>query len=301
MNPFNLHGGAFLALYFAVVVIAFALALWARRALRSPADPPIEQPNLHPYETAHLAGGATLAVNAAITHLVDSDVLKFDSATNKLSRSTNELRKPHPLEQGIFNTTISDTSLLTVRTAVAGETAQMRQRLEQLGLEVPAERSLGIRFWPTVFLLAVALFGTIKIAVGLSRDKPVAFLVVACVATVVTAIILACVPVHRTRRGDLVLAELKQRHAALQTTAGSAPGTLHGHDLALAIGLFGMGVLAAGPLAALHRGLTPPASLSGGGDVGGGCGGGCGGGGGGGCGGGGGGGGCGGCGGGGGD
>src|SRR5207244_1758807 len=103
---------------------------------------------------------------------------------------------------------------------------------------------------------------------------------------------------HRTRRGDLVLSRLKHENAALEFAAKRSGRMLSDGDLAMALGLFGMSILAAGPLANAYRALQPPkpastswssscssgAACGGAGcGGGGGCGGGCGGGGCGGC------------------
>src|SRR5262249_22724430 len=83
-------------------------------------------------------------------------------------------------------------------------------------------------------------------------------------------------PVHRSRRGDRLLARLRAEHAALETSFQSNPDSLLGLDFALAIALFGFGNLTSGPLADLRTAMQPPGGAGGGG-----CGGGCGGGGGG--------------------
>jgi uncharacterized protein (TIGR04222 family) len=154
------------------------------------------------------------------------------------------------------------------------------KRLKEMGLLVADGQARLVRLVPTLLVLGVAVFGIIKIGVGLSRGKPVAFLVVLCVATVLIALIGFARGVHRTVRGDRVLTRLKQENAALEHTARRKPSELAGDDLALAMGLFGIGILAYGPLAPLGTALRPPAGTGGCG-AGGGCGGGCGGGGGG--------------------
>jgi len=79
---------------------------------------------------------------------------------------------------------------------------------------------------------------------------------------------------------------LRRTNAALRTSAAAAAAGLAGADLALAIGLWGPGVLSGSPLDDVRRLLRPAGSGSGGGDggsscggssCGGGCGGGCGG------------------------
>ena len=77
------------------------------------------------------------------------------------------------------------------------------------------------------------------------------------------------------------LERMKAENAALRAEVeGNRGGELVSADLVLALGLFGIGVLEAGPLAELHAALKPRAESGGGGGCGGdegGCGGGCGG------------------------
>lgn len=94
----------------------------------------------------------------------------------------------------------------------------------------------------------------------------------------------------RTRRGQYALRHLRQTNAALRSSAVAAAATLAGADLALAVGLWGAGVLTGSPLDSLRMALRPSTASgsdgsggsgscgsSGGSSCGGGCGGGCGG------------------------
>src|SRR5262249_37307681 len=143
----------------------------------------------------------------------------------------------------------------------------------------------GVTVLPMVALLVL---GLMKINVGVSRGRPVGFLVVLCVLTGIVALALLIKRPHRSRRGDRALARLKGENAALRHAPRSLSTRVSADDLALAVALFGTAVLVGGPLADLRTALMPPPS-AGGGDCGsscgggGGCGGGCGGGGCGGC------------------
>jgi hypothetical protein len=94
----------------------------------------------------------------------------------------------------------------------------------------------------------------------------------------------------RTRRGQYALRHLRQTNAALRSSAVAAAATLAGADLALAVGLWGPGVLTGSPLDSLRMALRPSTASgsdgsggsgscgsSGGSSCGRGCGGGCGG------------------------
>src|SRR5262249_27012388 len=154
-------------------------------------------------------------------------------------------------------------------------------RLREVGLLYSKDQAYTARYFPLLIILAVLAFGGIKLLVGLARNKPVGFLVVGLAVTAIVGLIITLRPIFRNRRGDAVVDTLKEHHVALKLTAESNQAQLTGRDLALAIGLFGMGILTYGALDELRRGFFPKGGSScgsscGGGSCGGG-GGGCGG------------------------
>jgi uncharacterized protein (TIGR04222 family) len=178
--------------------------------------------------------------------------------------------------------------------------AEVEQRLVERGLIEQPDNTRLARWLPFALMLSLTVMGVVKIGIGLWRDKPVIFLVLASVVALVTAFFFLR-QIRRTRAGDELLKLLRARHtnlAAASSPKQSACEALSPTMLAMSVGLFGAGVLAGGPLAGLQSlWMSHQQAYRGNGGCGGGCsGGGCGAGGGGGCGGGGcGGGGCGGC------
>ncbi len=257
MNPFELEGPLFLVVFTVTAVLA-VLAAWGLRVLmREPSAPLPEEPALTPYELGYLAGGP-LAVHTALAHMVDAGILGFDHATNRLSKRSDAEAKG-PLEQAI----VAAGPSFEVKQAyeVSGPVLdQMRKRLEDLGLLLTRERTVWARLLPPLLLLLVVVFGVIKIGVGISRDRPVAFLFIGCGVVLGISLILALRRVVLSRRGADLLTRLREKHAALQTSARKAPATLAGRDLTLAVGLFGAGVLAGGSFAGLHRAMRPAAA-----------------------------------------
>jgi uncharacterized protein (TIGR04222 family) len=287
-NPLHLAGPAFLGLYLTVLILTILVAVWLRRRLGEPTDCEEDAiPQLDPYEVAYLAGKAEGAANAAMTKLVHQGLLTVSAAERKVI-AQGTLPAGAPLLERVIHAEACEQlgqTIKEVRSRAAVATDRIDQRLQKLGLVVSDDKAPAARVIPTLLVLAVAFFGALKIAVGLSRGKPVVFLVILCVLTVLIALAGFARRPHRTRRGGRLLAQLKQDHAAL-AHAGRHPNDLAEQDLALAMGLFGLVVLSEGPLADLKTALTPPPGSGGscGGGDGGGCGGGgCGGGGCGGC------------------
>jgi uncharacterized protein (TIGR04222 family) len=289
VNPFDLAGPHFLALYLVVLVVVVVAALAARWWLRQPGDePPLEALDLPPYEAACLAGGEWRAMDAAIVRLIHQGVIDADAAASRLSRRPGARQpKAHPLESVIFDEVREGgTAISQVRQRAGNWTAKIRTRLEKLGLVIPPPQGGLVRLVPGLFLVGVALFGGVKIMVGASRNRPVGILVFLVIVTVIFAIAFFAWRPYRSRRGDRALRQLKEANAALEYAAGRRLSGLNDNDLVLALGLFGLGILAGGPLSGLQAALKPPPPVGSGGGSGcggGGCGGGCGGGGCGGC------------------
>ena len=300
MNPFDLRGPDFLVVYLVVFAVVMALAGLLRWYLRLPGgEPQLEVTELSPYEIAYLAGGENLAVNAAIARLVHDDALALDTSHVNLKPGAGAQTAIASDVEGVIMAAVakgakSQNSIETIRDEATQALEPAREKLEDLGLLVN-DRDRIARTVPLVVALLVVPFGVIKIFVGLGRNKPVSFLVILCVVSIIVALICFVRPVFRSRRGDRVLASLKRENSALRYQAHSRLDDLAGDDVVLALGLFGLGLLSSSRIADLRTALRPlsPRSTIGGSSGWGGCGSGCGGAGG--CGGGCGGGGCGGC------
>jgi uncharacterized protein (TIGR04222 family) len=289
MNPFDLKGPDFLTLYVIVLAVALLSAYLLRQAFRKPADmPPSEAMQLQPYEVAYLAGGTPQAVNAALANLVHRGLLLANAAERTLSAPKEPSAKLLPFERSVYDS-VQEHKNLSVRELhssmkTAGEALGDRPRA--LGLLVAEDRAVLGRVVPTLLIFAVAGFGLIKVLVGMARHKPVGILVLLCIGTAAVALAGFARRLHRTWRGDVALERWKIKNSALEYAVPRNAHNLTASDLALAVGLFGAGVLSSGPLSDLKTALAPPAGSSAcgtGGSCGSGCGGGCGGGGCGGC------------------
>jgi uncharacterized protein (TIGR04222 family) len=306
MNPFDLPGPEFLRLYLVVLCGAVVIAAGVRWLLRQPGGaPPAEDLDLSPYEIAYLAGGERLAIDAAIVKLIHLGALAIDALAGRLSSQGERLAATaHPLEKIIHHASdpVNGTRLSRVRETASTTAAGLRTRLEEGGLLLSKGQSNLLRLVPAGLVLGATLFGFIKIFVGLSRHRPVGYLVLLVLVSVAAAGFFFAWRPFRSRRGDRALRQLKHENAALEYAAGRRVRQLTDSDLILGLGLFGTGILAGGPLARLQTALKPPpvrqsggsffgggsscgGSTCGGGSScgGGGCGGGCGGGGCGGC------------------
>ena len=281
-SPFELFGPEFLCFYAACILVALVVGALARRKLRNvDGDAPDAADKLDPYAVAHLAGGEAAAVNAALTSLVQRGVVSVTGDEARVRALSPLPANAHPLEQAIHAQTPGDdgVGVVELRDVLAGPLKRIGTELEARGwllAESQARRAMLVPFSIAAVVLAL---GAAKSVVGLWRHRPIAMLVT---MAVIAAIVFAVSFLRRPRRslaGDRAVAKLKEEHRALEHLT---PSLLAAEPSlgALAVGLFGVGVLASTALADLQKPLTPQAGSANGGCSGGGCsgGGGCGGG-----------------------
>lgn len=283
LDFFNFTGPYFLGFYAELLIIAVFGGWLIRQRYRRPGDPiPIEELNLHPYEVAYLAGKEKLAINASLAHLVHAGALQADAGEHKVKAVAELPPGSHELDQELYGQTAGrGQEIKQLHQKGPGALLALRDRLQELGLLVSKGDNWRGCMIPAMPLLLLGAMGLIKMCIGIGRGKPVGLLILLLVATVVLLVLFA-IPLHRSRRGDQVLADLKKQNAALKFAASTEPSTLAGPDMGLAVGLFGIGMLTMGPLSDLRAAIRPPAasgSCGSGSSCGSGCGSGCGGGG----------------------
>jgi uncharacterized protein (TIGR04222 family) len=268
MNPFDLPGPTFLALYVVVLGAALAAAGWLRSSLRGPDDgvAVLETARLDPYEVAYLAGGPAQAGDAAVASLYRRGVLDVSGDGSAVFVQA-DLRADgvHPVERATYDLIATRSARETMsalgrRAAELPEFLRLRERLQDRGLLLTPEDAFRLRAYPAAFLLAVALIGGIKIAVGLSRQKPVEILSILCGVALITALGFACASAERTRRADSLLEVMRLRRCALLASARCGVSTLEAQDIALAVALYGLTTLRGGPMNPLVRVVHPPSS-----------------------------------------
>lgn len=266
MSPFELPGPEFLALYCGLLVGTTLVAVVLRQLLRGPFDlPAAGLPDLDPYETAYVAGGPTLAFDAAITSLVQRKLLALGPGDGLIRRTVGAVPGLHRVEAAILRAVPDPARTETVATARAeaeGELSRLGQRPESAGLVLEPGRAALARYLPAALLLLLLGFGGVKLAIGLSRGRPIGFLVVLAVVTFVILLFFAGNEVRASFRGARWVKRRAGENAGLSATGRAAPDTLAGEDVALAVALFGMGAFATGELASLRKALHPAISGS---------------------------------------
>lgn len=267
LNPLDWYGTDFLVLYGALLVaaivgsfrIAASLRPEGRRGKLTEAD-----------DLAVLHLGKERFAEVVAARLLQRGALKVEkSRLLRLSSSGGGALENEVLRAG---DTISWKALRRVTDTGA---ARIEQGLVRRGLLMERGEWLQLGFYAVLPLLALMAFGVIKVFVGMSRDRPVEFLLFLLFVT-------ACVVGARWSGTDKrTKAGLEARDNALDSfTRLSQAHTKE--ETGMAVALFGTSILATSELGDFHRMRTAGSSDSGGGSGsdsggGGGGGGGCGG------------------------
>ncbi|NEQ89076.1 MAG: TIGR04222 domain-containing membrane protein, partial [Moorea sp. SIO2I5] len=210
INPLNFTGPLFLGFYQVLVIAAVVLAYGLRWYLRQPAsDFYGKSVSLDAYETGYLIAGQQRAIDTAIVNLVKRGHLQPVPKNRGLELVNPLLNKTNPLEFKIENAVKIGESITQIRASAASVTDQIRDRLTDLNLLLTKDQAKSAQQYPALPLFAVLLLGISKIIVGISRHKPVGFLIILCVITAIIGLFFLVVPVNRSRYGDTVLANLK--------------------------------------------------------------------------------------------
>ncbi|GAB5406212.1 MAG: TIGR04222 domain-containing membrane protein [Aureliella sp.] len=306
-NPLEWSGPNFLLLYFSVLVAAVFICLIARIVTRSN-DGEVSagsDPTVGPIEAAWLKGGDTLSVTAALVDLAQAEAVEVKGplvqAGPRIAQANPEHRVEKLILQAVSNSPLG-CSWRTVRRDANPGLQQMRQELEDKGLVVSATQAGAARALPILLFGSILFAGLLKIGVGLSRGRPVGFLLLGELAAVAALALFLCSVPRLTAAGKRLLARLTA-DAEHKHKGGVWPvdgeGKQQQHDgllgdstLVWSTALLGTAVLADSSLSPLHSfvdtnvGGNRSAASGGcstgcGGDAGcgggGGCGGGCGG------------------------
>ena len=245
MNPFDLGGPEFLLLYFCFsLIVILAIAILRRRAESGPA-PKIDLGD--PYLVAYLRGGEDEALRVAVISLVDRGLLAMDDQIiSRADHVTSDMVK-HPIEYEVLKkfgdpgeapSIFKDDDLKSL-------IRPYRDKLERAGLmpDAAVRRDRLMRL--LLALMALGVVGVIKIVIGLSRERPVGFLVVMMIAAMVIALV-SSFP-RLTARGNATLADITNLYSGLRTRVNSfSPGSASA-ELAMFAAVFGVTALATTP------------------------------------------------------
>jgi uncharacterized protein (TIGR04222 family) len=255
-NPFDFRGPQFLAFFGLLTVGVGLLAEGLRRSLaRGGPEAPAALPA---YELAMLAGGNPRTVTTALAALLNREEVAISAVTDgpQLVRTNKEpAAEAHPLERAVWEQLRSEGSLTVsnLTGAMTEALVPLRRSLEQRGLLLTPAQAAKVQRWPMLVALTVPAVGLVKIFVGLQRDRPVGFLALATVVTLVLGLIRFSRRATLSRAGGRCIRRARREQAALKAKAGYLRQAHSPLEVALplSVALFGTAVLASGRLSPL--------------------------------------------------
>jgi uncharacterized protein (TIGR04222 family) len=243
MNTWGISGPRFLLLYLALFAVTVLWVVLARRQVLAAGDEPAVPGHLDPYEAAELNGGGDLVVLTAVSNLLRGGHLATAGRRRgqqaRLAAGTAPDAAAHPVEWAVFQqVAASPNRRLKDLQATLGQApalAAVRERLRLRGLAPGPEQRARYRAMGLWFLPLLAL-GVARVVAGSANGRPVGFLVLFLLVTVVVAAVLVRRAPHATELGRRTLKRLRAEHP--KPGLGASPA-----QLSMGTALFGAGVL----------------------------------------------------------
>ncbi|HEY9776623.1 MAG TPA: TIGR04222 domain-containing membrane protein [Planktothrix sp.] len=206
MDIYDLSGPAFLSFVLTVMFIALGAALALRFKCQLSFTQTVNKDELNVYDTAYLSGGASAALNAAVTSLTHRGAIELLSSADAIAVHPIQ-EELHPLEQYLVDRLNGQTAAEAARTCKQIDVAALlHEKLEKLGLVASRNTTAMCRAVSTLLILTpLLLVGLAKIAIGLSRHKPVGFLVAICLFFAFITWLFYSIDVVRTFAGEQLL------------------------------------------------------------------------------------------------
>lgn len=248
----DLSGPQFLMVYASMLGLLIVAGFLIRWMLRGPFDDaPARILELDAYQTAYLNGGPSLAVASALASLASKKAVTVRQ--QRLKAEHVDFQSSAELETAVLSAVIGgyDTPR-QITSHVRYALTQTARPLEQYELILSASSRALARWLPPVIGAVILLLGIAKICVGISRGRPVGFLIALCVVCAIVSA-LFCRPVRWTVRGERLYWRLRNQKLALAATARSSKNTLPPEDIAMAVALFGVASLGTAELYPVRR------------------------------------------------
>jgi uncharacterized protein (TIGR04222 family) len=283
MNPFNLSGPDFLVFYVIFSVVVLGAAWYFRQQAESGPTPKMDLSD--PYLIACLRGGETEALRLAVLALIDRGLLIADNTWIERAAHATQKDTHNAVEAAVLRAVVTRTPVASILNDVSlkEECRPYIEKLEAGGL-LPDESTKSQRRRTTLLAsMALAGVGVIKIAIGLSRDRPILFLSILTIAAVTVLALVATSFSRLTTRGRQAIDDIQGIYSGLKDRASDIHHGSATAEMLMLVAVFGVTAL---PLTdyAFARTMFPQAASSSGGGGDSSCGGdGCGGGGCGGC------------------
>lgn len=243
-NPFDLPGPEFLIFYAILGAFTIGLLWFARRTSEAADAPRIDYSD--PYLLAYLRGGEKEVIRVVTVSLIDRGLLetKDDQLVAANKNAVNIIRRP--IEKALlqhFRLRAKASSAFT-SPKILSSCQEYSDALQRLGL-IPDESILRTRLW-RLCIAVILLTGVaaLKILIALQRGRTNIFFLILLAAFFVFIAMRVHNPL-RTRRGDALLADLRNLFASLKARAPMLRPGGESADATLLMAVFGLDALPA--------------------------------------------------------
>jgi|AraplaMF_Col_mMF_1032025.scaffolds.fasta_scaffold00126_45 uncharacterized protein (TIGR04222 family) len=241
MNPFALHGPAFLAFYAVVGISALVLQyLWSRsREISSAAQLKLSDP----YQIAYLRGGSEEALRVAAVTLMERKLLTAGGRMLAAEPGAEE-RVDSPVERAVLQLYREPRKAEAMQSSAAAEDtfAAYRAELIRHGL-LAGPKTFGVRLIPfCVCALIAAGTGVLKLGIAISEGRKNIWFLIGMLA-IFSLISVALYRKRGTRSGNAMLSDLENLFRPLHANAETMPTGNASSDVAMLAAVFGIPAL----------------------------------------------------------
>lgn len=284
----QIPGPTFLILFGGLVTVAIAICwLW----MRADGSEDYQLPDLTRFDSisiAQLRGGKRLIMQTAIFQLYGHELISFggegkDADITIPHQKGNTSQLSGAVEREIYRSLRSGTRKVSEICLDSGLWDRITTHLDPVQselerLHLARTKSDSRRVWTITAVACLIIIGVggTKLLLGILRDRPVLFLIILLIASVIAVFVILDPSSNPTSLGRRYLKETEKHFGWLKKLVKNGQ-MLEGIDPSLVIAIFGVGVLAGSTLYRPYQGVFSPVNQQGGGCGGGGCGGGCGG------------------------
>lgn len=236
-DTWGISGPTFMYAYLTAAVVIFGVSLVLRsqmRIRRSSAD----VDRLTPVQVALLNGGEKLAVYAAIGELRTGGAIGVDPS-HRLVATGSPPAAASELARAVHAAVAVPGRAKDLRrdVRVRGALDDLHRGLARTGLAVNPAQHRVARLMVRMLLVLIGI-GILRLIAGLINGRPVGFLVMALVASLVVWLLLRRVP-YETRAGASAMTALRRRHAHLSPRNSPAYTAYGVAGAAMGVALFG--------------------------------------------------------------
>ncbi len=223
----------------AALIVVGAVA-HRRRILTGPGD--LRADRLTPAEVAYLSEGPSRAAYATLATLTKAGVVLFED-NGRMRRTGGIHAGATALESAVLHAAGDGerAALVPQHRSVRSALGEMDSDLTRRGLLVSADDRRAARFGAWI-LLALFVFGAIRVLAGISSGRPVMYLVLELLAVAAAFVLLYRVP-RLTASAKTALQALRREHHYFEAKHRPAWQTYDPAMTGLAVGLFGTALL----------------------------------------------------------